>query len=364
MDVKFTVLQRTFELHKDEYEAATLRALRSGMYVLGDELSSFETEFASFFNRKHAIGVNSGQDALILAVRALGIGPGDEVIIQSNAYIASVYGITENGATPVFVEPDQYFGLDPEKIENAITPRTKAILPVHLYGQICDMEKVRAIADKHNLYVIEDCAQAHGASINGRLAGTFSDIACFSFYPTKPLGAFGDGGMLLTNSDSFNETLRMLRFYGSKEKYVSEICGVNSRLDEIQAANLKVGLKYLHEGIKYRNMIADRYSEGIDNDLIKKPETRTGCNHVYHIYPILCERRDNLIKFLADNGINTQIHYPIPPHLQKCFKDFGYKRGDFPVAEKYADQEVSLPVYAGMPEDELKYVIDTINRFK
>lgn len=363
MDVKFTVLQRTFELHKEEYEEATLRALRSGWYVLGKELENFENQFSQYIGMKYGIGVNSGQDALILAVRALGIGEGDEVITQSNAYIASVFGITENGATPVFVEPDEYFGMDPEKLEAAITPKTKAILPVHLYGHICNMEKIREIADKYNLPIIEDCAQCHGSKINGVKAGSFSTISCFSFYPTKPLGAFGDAGICLTNDSDLNEKLRMLRFYGSRQKYVSEITGINTRMDEIQAANLSVGLKYLEDEKIYRQNISDKYLNGITNPLIKLPETRENTEHVYHIFGILCDKRDELIDFLAEKGIQVGIHYPIPPHLSPCYEYLGYKKGDFPIAEKYADHEVSLPIYAGMPDNEVEAVIEAINSF-
>lgn len=364
MDVKFTVLQRGFELHKDEYEEAALRALRSGWYVLGNELESFEKEFSSYIGMNYGIGVNSGQDALILAVRALGIGAGDEVITQSNAYIASVFGITENGATPVFVEPDKYFGMDPEKLEAAITPKTKAILPVHLYGHICDMSRIKAIADKHGIPVIEDCAQCHGSNQNGKKAGSFSTISCFSFYPTKPLGAFGDAGICLTNDPELNEKLRMLRFYGSRKKYVSEITGINTRMDEIQAALLSVGLKYIDEEKKIRQHIAEKYIKGIINPLIKLPETREDTEHVYHIFGILCEKRDELISFLADKGVQVGIHYPIPPHLSPCYDYLGLNKGDFPVAEYYADHEVSLPIYAGMPDEEVDAVIEAINSFE
>ena len=363
MEVKFSVLRRCFALHQAEYEEASLRTLRSGWYVLGQELESFENSFARYIGMEHGVGVNSGQDALILAFRALGIGPGDEVITQGNAYIASVFGITENGATPVFVEPDEYFGLDPEKIEAAITPRTKAILPVHLYGQICDMEKIKEIADRHGLYVVEDCAQCHGSTIHGRKAGTFGDISCFSFYPTKPLGALGDAGICLTNSDALDEKLRMLRFYGSRKKYVSEITGVNTRMDEIQAANLSVGLKHLDETNRMRQAIAQKYLDGIRSHKVLLPATREGCEHVYHIFALLCEQRDELAAFLAENGVQTQIHYPIPPHLAPCYASMGMHKGELPITERYADGELSLPIYAGMPEDEVQYVIDTINKW-
>lgn len=363
MKVMFSVLKRQYELFQAEYEEAALRALRSGWYVLGNELKNFESEFSSYIGMKHGVGVNSGQDALILAVRALGIGPGDEVITQANAYIASVLGITENGATPVFVEPDECFGMDPAKIEAAITPRTKAILPVHLYGQPCDMEKISEIARKHNLYVVEDCAQCHGSAINGKLTGTFSDISCFSFYPTKPLGAFGDAGMALTNDDELCEKLKMLRFYGSRVKYVNEITGINSRMDELQAAVLSVGLKHLSECNGWRQRIAEKYLNGITNPLVKLPKTREGCTHVYHIFAVLCEQRDALVSHMEANGVYTAIHYPIPPHLSPCYKEMGYVSGDFPVTEKYANTEVSLPIYAGMPDEEVEHVIEVVNSF-
>lgn len=363
MEVKFTVLQRKFALHQEEYEKAALRVLHSGWYVLGKELETFEAEFSSYIGKKYGVGVNSGQDALILAIRALGIGPGDEVIVQANAYIASVLGITENGATPVFVESDPYFGVDIEAVERAITPRTKAILPVHLYGQPCDLETLRSIADRHNLYLIEDCAQCHGATQNSRKAGTFGDVSCFSFYPTKPLGAFGDGGMVLTDHPELAERLKMLRFYGSRKKYVNEITGINSRMDEIQAAMLSIGLKHMEEETLQRQSIAKAYLTGIYHKDIELPQTRPGCSHVYHIFAIRTKRRDELAAYLAENGVQTQIHYPIPPHLSPCYKPFGYQPGSFPLTEQYAAEELSLPIYAGMPKGEVEYVIATINAF-
>lgn len=363
MDVKFTVLQRKFALHQEAYEEAALRVLRSGWYVLGKELETFEAAFSSYIGRSYGIGVNSGQDALILAVRALGIGPGDEVIVQANAYIASVLGITENGATPVFVECDPYFGVDTAAVERAITPRTKAILPVHLYGQPCDLESLREIADRHGLYLIEDCAQCHGATQNGRKAGSFGDVSCFSFYPTKPLGAFGDGGMVLTDRPELAEKLKMLRFYGSRKKYVSEITGINSRMDEIQAAMLSVGLLHMEEETRERQSIAQAYLTGIHHRDIQLPQTRPACTHVYHIFAIRTKRRDELAAYLAEKGIQAQIHYPIPPHLAPCYQALGYLPGSFPLTEQYAAEELSLPIYAGMPAEEVAYVIDAINAF-
>ena len=361
--VEFVSLKRQFDCHAEEYEAAALRALRSGWYIMGKELEAFEAQFAEYLGMKHCVGLNSGLDALILAVRALGIGPGDEVIVPANTYIASILGVTENGATPVLVEPDAFFCLDAEKIEAAITPRTRAILPVHLYGQPCDMNRICAIAEKHGLYVVEDCAQSHGARQNGKLTGTFGTIGCFSFYPTKPLGALGDSGAVVTNDPMLADKLRKLRNYGSGVKYVNELEGVNSRLDEVQAAALQVGLKHLEEGNAYRNRIADRYLREIRNPLIKLPETRENASHVYHVFAVLCERRDLLQAHLAEQGIKTLIHYPIPPHLQQCYARLGHKAGDFPVSERYAKEELSLPIYVGMPEEDVARVIEAVNSF-
>ena len=330
---------------------------------MGGELETFEAQFAQYLGAKHCVGLNSGLDALILAVRALGLGPGDEVIVPSNTYIASVLGVTENGATPVFVEPDTFFCLDAEKVEAAITSRTKAILPVHLYGQACDMETICAIAKRHGLYVIEDCAQSHGAKLNGKLTGTFGTIGCFSFYPTKPLGALGDSGAVVTDDPVLADRLRKLRNYGSGVKYVNELEGVNSRLDELQAAALQVGLKHLEEGNACRNQVAERYLAGIRNPLVTLPKTRTGANHVYHIFGVLCPQRDALQAHLAEQGVKALIHYPIPPHLQQCYARLGHSRGEFPVSERFADEELSLPIYVGMPEEDVDQVIAAVNSF-
>lgn len=362
--VEFVKLQRQYKLFAGEYEAAVLRALRSGWYIMGKELEAFEGQFADYLGMRHCVGLNSGLDALILAVRALGIGPGDEVIVPANTYIASILGVTENGATPVLVEPDAFFCLDAEKIEAAITPRTRAILPVHLYGQPCDMNRICAIAEKHGLYVVEDCAQSHGARQNGKLTGTFGTIGCFSFYPTKPLGALGDSGAVVTNDPMLADKLRKLRNYGSGVKYVNELEGVNSRLDEVQAAALQVGLKHLEEGNAYRNRIADRYLREIRNPLVKLPKTRENASHVYHVFAVLCERRDSLQAHLAERGVKTLIHYPIPPHLQQCYARLGHKAGEFPVSERYAKEELSLPIYVGMPEEDVDQVIAAVNSFE
>lgn len=363
MIVNPVVLKRTFELHAAEYEEAALRAMRSGWYILGKEMECFENEFARWMGKAYCVAVNSGTDALILAVRALQIGPGDEVIVPANAYIASVIGITENGATPVFVDADENMEIDADQIEKKITERTKAILPVHLFGQCSRMDKIAEIAKKHNIIIIEDCAQCHGAKYNGKLAGSFGTISCFSFYPTKPLGALGDAGAIVTDDAKLAEKVKMLRNYGSKIKYQNEINGVNSRMDEIQAAILRVGLKYTDEGNEERRTIAKLYRNGIKNNRIVIPEEYDEAYHVFHLFPILVEDRAHFQKYLADNDIKTQIHYPIPPYVAECYKEWNYSWNDFPNAARYAKQEVSLPIYCGMPEIEIQYVIDIINRY-
>lgn len=361
--IEFNVLDRQYNKYKDEYNEAALKVLNSAWYILGKEVENFEMKFAEYCSVNYCVGLNSGLDALILAFRALEIGKGDEVIVQANTYIASVIGITENGATPVFVEPDDFYNLDVDKIETAITEKTKAILPVHLYGQTCNMSKIKEIADKYNLYLVEDCAQSHGACFDGQMTGTFGDIGCFSFYPTKNLGAFGDAGAIVTNDSKIAERIKMMRNYGSKEKYHNEIEGVNSRLDEIQAALLSVKLKYINELTEERVWLANRYIQGITNKKISLPKKQLNADHVYHLFIIQCPERDKLKEYLLEHGIKTQIHYPIPPHLSECYKKYKYTIGDFPKTEKISNEILSLPFYNGMTNEEQNFVIDTINKF-
>ena len=360
MEINLAVLGRQFELHQAEYEQAALRALRSGWYVLGSEVKNFENEFAEYLGAKFCVGVNSGLDALTLTVRALNIGEGDEVIVQANTYIATVLAITENRATPIFVEPNDFYNIDAEKIESAITPKTKAIMVVHLYGQATNMEKICQLAAKYNLTIIEDCAQSHGAKFQNKMTGTFG-IGCFSFYPTKNLGAFGDG--VVTDDENFAQKIKMLRNYGSKIKYHNEIAGVNSRLDEIQAALLRTKLFYLDELNAERKKIAARYLSEIKNPKIILPKIREGCEHVWHQFVVRVKNRDDFQKYLEQNKIKTVIHYPIPPHLADCYKYLNHKRGDFPVAEKFADEVLSLPMFNSMTAAEINFVIETINNF-
>lgn len=363
MQVKCNVLDRQFQMHQQEYEEAALRVLRSGWYVLGNEVKQFEEEFAAYTGRKYCVGLNSGLDALIMSVRALGIGEGDEVIVQANTYIATVLGITENGATPIFVEPDEYYNINVEKIEAAITDKTKAIMVVHLYGQASNMGRIVEIAEKYNLPIIEDCAQSHGACFDGKMTGCFGISGCFSFYPTKNLGAFGDAGAIVTDNKEFADKIRMMRNYGSRIKYYNEIEGINSRLDEMQAALLRVKLTHLEELNQERVVLADRYTKGIQNKKITKPEIREGADSIFHQYVIRCTQRAELQKFLEEQRIQTQIHYPVPPHLAECYQHLKHKAGDYPLTEQYADEVLSLPLYTGMTWEEQDYVIEKLNAF-
>lgn len=298
-----------------------------------------------------------------MAVRALGIKEGDEVIVQANTYIASVMGITINGATPIFVEPDEYYNIDADKIEEKITDKTKAILVVHLYGQASNMNKVLELCKKYNLKLIEDCAQAHGAKYKDKMVGTFG-IGCFSFYPSKNLGCFGDGGAISTNEERLDRNFRVLRNYGSEKRYHNEVVGYNSRLDELQAGLLRIKLKYIFELEKEREEIAKRYLKEIKNPLIQLPKVRENCTHVWHLFVIRVKNRENFQNYLEQNGIGSVIHYPIPPHLSEAYKYLGYKKGDFPITERYAETVLSLPLYNGMTKEELGYVIDKINKYE
>lgn len=355
-----------FKLHQQEYEDAALRVLRSGWYILGKELESFEQEFASFHDngKLYCAGVASGLDALWIGIRMLGIGSGDEVIVQGNTYIASVMGITMNGATPIFVEPDENSQIDIDAIEKAITDKTKAVMVVHLYGQVTDMDRIVDICKRHNLYLIEDCAQAHGAKWNGQKVGTFGDIGCFSFYPTKNMGAFGDAGAIIAHDPKIIEDAKTFRNYGSHKHYYNKLVGANSRLDEMQAALLKVRLKYMDEITLERRKLASRYTAEINNENIITPVEVDNSYAVWHQYVIRCKDRDKLIEYLNSKEIGSIIHYPVPPHLQEAYKYLGHKEGDFPITEEYANEVLSIPMYNGMSDEEQSYVIDALNAFK
>ena len=361
--IGLNILYRQFEQYQNEYEEAALRVLRSGHYLLGNETKKFERGFAQYIGARYCVGVNSGLDALTLSVRALGVGEGDEVIVPAHTYIASVLAITANRAKPVFVEPDEFYTIDADKIEKAITIKTKAIMAVHLYGQAANMDKICRLAEGFNLRIIEDCAQSHGAKYGDKMTGTFGDAGCFSFYPTKNLGAFGDGGAVVTDNEELAAQVAMLRNYGSKEKYHNELEGVNSRLDEIQAALLQVKLSHLPTLIEERAKIADFYTKNITNTRLILPLTRNGCNHVWHQFVLRVKKRDKFQQYLKSNGIETLIHYPIPPHLSKCYARLGCKVGDFPIAERYADEVLSLPMFNGMTDEEMRYVAQVCNAY-
>lgn len=356
-------LDRGFFQYQKEFEEKAIEVLRSGWYVLGSEVASFEEEFSNYLGAKYCVGLASGLDALWIAFRILGIGAGDEVLVQGNTYIASVMGITINGATPVFVEPDAFYNIDTSKIEEKITPRTKAILVVHLYGQASDMTNVAAICNKYDLRLVEDCAQAHGAKWNGKRVGTFGDIGCFSFYPSKNLGAFGDAGAIVTNNQKIAEEVRIFRNYGSEKRYYNQVVGANSRLDELQAGLLRVRLKHLDCLEEEKRHICERYLKEIQNDKIELPRVREGATHIWHQFVIRTKFRDELMGYLEKNCIGTIIHYPIPPHLSEAYRYLDMKEGELPITEEYAKTVLSIPLYNGMEDVEQDYVIQKINQF-
>ena len=356
-------MDRGFYQFQQEFEDKAIEILRSGWYILGKELNLFEEEFAAYTGAKYCIGLASGLDALWIAFRLLNIGKNDEVIVQGNTYIASVMGITMNGATPIFVEPDDYFGIDIDKIEEKITKRTKAILVVHLYGMASRMDKIIELCKKYNLRLIEDCAQSHGAYFNDQMTGTFGDVGCFSFYPSKNLGAFGDGGAVLVNDEQLAKDFRIFRNYGSERRYYNKFVGANSRLDEIQAGLLRVKLKHIQELTKEKEKIADYYTESIHNGKIQLPRLVKGASGVWHQYVIRCEERERLIDYLDQKEIGTIIHYPIPPHLSEAYQYLGHKKGFLPITEHLAQTVLSIPIYNGMTKEEQEYVIDALNSF-
>jgi dTDP-4-amino-4,6-dideoxygalactose transaminase len=343
-------------------EDACLEALRRGDYILGSDVEALEQEFADYCGVAHAVGVDSGTSALELAVRACGIGPGDEVITVANTFIATAFAISHAGATPVLVDAEpETCNIDPSAIESAITPRTKAIMPVHLYGQPAEMESIIAIAQAHGLAVIEDACQAHGARIGERRAGSFGDLAAFSFYPGKNLGAQGDGGMVVTNDDHLSQRLRSLRNYGAPtDKYRSEEIGYNRRLDTIQAAMLRVKLPHLDSWNEARRWHAARYHEALSGLDVVRPVARPGVEHVWHLYVVRVEERDEVRSRLAAAGIETGIHYPVPVHLQPAFAHLGYAPGSFPVTEHYADRILSLPMYPELPGEAITRVAQAL----
>lgn len=347
-----------------EIRSAFDRVFSRSWYIEGAEDEAFERAFAEYCGTKCCVGVGNGLDALMLTLKALEIGENDEVIVPSNTYIATALAVTYVGAKPVFAEPNiRTFNIDPNRIEAAITEKTKAIMPVHLYGQACDMDPIMEIARKHGLKIVEDCAQAHGATYKGQKVGTFGDAAGFSFYPGKNLGALGDAGAVVTNDKELADKVRALGNYGSDYKYHHIYKGHNSRLDELQAAFLSAKLPLLDKMNAERRRIANRYLTEINNTNVILPFVSDDCVPVWHIFGIRCERRDELEKHLNHSGIGTNKHYPIPMHLQECYRDLGFREGDFPIAEEISRTELSVPMYYGMTENEIQTVIEAVNSF-
>lgn len=365
MNIPFLSFQGMHQPLKKDILSAIEQVYDSHWYIMGNALKQFEEHYAAYSKTKFCVGVANGLDALVIALRALGIGQGDEVIVPSNTYIASWLAVSYVGATPVPVEPvEDTFNLDPDRIEEAIGPRTKAIMPVHLYGQSCEMHRIMAIAKAHQLFVVEDNAQSQGARCDNKLTGSFGDINGTSFYPGKNLGALGDAGAITTNSEELAHKAAVIRNYGSQKKYYNETRGINSRLDELQAAVLDVKLKHLNHWNAERIEIAGKYNQllsGVGD--IKLPLLSSHCTHVYHLYVIRSTKRDALQEHLNKHNIGTLIHYPIPPHLQEAYQDMGFKKGQFPLAEKMALSNLSLPIYPGLKNAQIEYVAEQVKAF-
>jgi dTDP-4-amino-4,6-dideoxygalactose transaminase len=357
-------LKAQYQSIKDEVDAAVSGVMASGHFVLGPNVKALENEVARYVSCQYGVGVASGSDALRLSFAALGIGPGDEVITTPFTFVATANTISHAGARPVFVDIDpRTFNIDPAKIESAIAERTRAIVPVHLYGQPAEMDEILDIAQRHNLYVIEDCAQAIGAEDGGRRVGSFGDVACFSFYPTKNLGAYGDGGMVTTNNPDIAERVDVLRRQGGKTKYYHEVLGFNSRLDEMQAALLRVKLRHLDDWQAGRQRVAARYGELLGDLGVEIPYVRPDVTHVYHQYTIRVPRRDELSQYLNERGIGTMIYYPLPLHLQGLYQDLGYREGSLPVSEGAGREVLSLPMYPELTEEQIQTVAGAIGEF-
>ena len=365
MKIPFLSFEYVNSRLKQEMLEAFENFFDSQWYILGDRVSEFESLYAEFSKTAYAVGVSNGLDALHLSLKALGIGQGDEVIIPSNTYIATALAVSYSGATPVFVEPDvRTYNIDPLKITHAITKKTKAIIPVHLYGQACNMDAITKIANDNTLYVVEDNAQAHGSFWDKKITGSWGDINATSFYPGKNLGALGDAGAITTNDQSLATIVKQLRNYGSEKKYYNDKIGFNMRLDEVQASFLAVKLKYLDEFTVLRKEVAKTYDTLLKGtgDLIL-PYTDEKASHVFHIYLVRTKKRNELQQYLLEHNIGTLIHYPIPPHLQKAYANLGFTKGDFPIAEELAATSLSLPLWPGIKQEQVKYVCDIIQRF-
>ncbi len=364
MKIPFVDLQTQYANIASEIIPAVESVMKRGAFILGEEVEAFEEAFAEFCGAKYCVGVGSGCDALLWALKACGIGPGDEVITAANTYIATVLAISYAGARPVLVDcREDSFQIDPSAVRKAVTPRTKAVIPVHLYGQSADMDAIAAIAEEYHLVVIEDAAQAHGAEYRGLRCGKMGRAGCFSFYPGKNLGAYGDGGAIVTDDEEVAGQARMFRNYGQSRKYYHDIVGWNSRLDTMQAAVLGVKLPRLSGWNDARRRHADRYRELLDSAGVIPPSETPGNRHVYHLFVIRSTRRDELLADLSARGIGCGIHYPIPVHLQKAYRDLGYSAGDFPVAERLAAEILSLPIFPELTEEQIEYVCRAVREF-
>lgn len=359
--VRFLDLRAAYEELAPELEAATARVMRSGWYVLGAEVERFEAEFARYVGARHCVGVGNGLDALRIALLAMGVGPGDEVIVPANTYIATWLAVTALGARPVPVEPDpETFNIDVRGIEERITPRTRVILPVHLYGRPSAVDDIRAVADRYGLQVLEDAAQAHGSALNGVRAGHLGDAAAWSFFPSKNLGALGDGGAVTTDDDAVADRVRLVRNYGSRVKYLNEVPGANSRLDEIQAAVLSVKLAHLDEWNARRRRLAELYLEGLRGTDLALPARSPGVDSAWHLFVVRSESRDALQAALAEHGVETLIHYPVPPYRQDAYAGSGADFGHLPISDRLHQEVLSLPMGPHLDEADVEYVIDTV----
>lgn len=362
MRIPFVSFEKMHKEIEEEIYSKFRKVYQRNWYIQGREVDEFEKEFAAYMGSTYCVGVGNGLDALYLSLKALGIGTGDEVIVPSNTFIATILAVTYAGATPVLAEPNMVtYNLDGNGLEKLLSKHTKAIIPVHLYGQAADMKSIMIFAKRHNLFVIEDCAQAHGAIYDNKKVGTFGDIGCFSFYPGKNLGALGDGGAIITDSCELAGKIRALGNYGSEKKYCHKYQGCNSRLDELQAAFLRVKLNHLEQYNQFRNKVANRYLDEIVNPRIILPQIGENRNHVWHIFAIMCEERDVLMKYLNDSGIGVQCHYPTPIHKQEAYRDAFVN--EYPCAERISNCEISIPMYYGLNDEEIDYIIKQMNEF-
>ena len=364
MNIPVNNLHRANLIFQTELEKKALEVIRSGWFVLGKEVDLFEKEYATKLGVPYCIGIDNGLNAIKLGCQALGIGIGDEVIMQANTYIATVLGVTWNGATPIFVEPNEFYNIDVNLLNSKITTKTKAVLVTHLYGQTSEMDSIVDFCKENNLFLLEDCAQSHFSKFDDRYSGTFGDLGFFSFYPTKNLGALGDAGCVVTKNEHTAMLLKMFRNYGSKVRYQNLVAGHNARLDELQAAFLRIKLNHMDAINHERNAIAERYNTEIINPKILKPRVEEKVTHVWHLYVVQVEYQERFRTYLKTNGIQSDVHYPTPPHLSEAYKYLGYHVGDFPITEKLSHSIVSIPIFNGMQKKEIDYIIKVINEYE